>query len=69
MLTENSTIIVGDSIVKYLTGPGTAKKNHAKTKATPGATTKNIIDYIKLSIRKKPDFLLVYLGTNDLLMG
>ena len=69
VLTENSTIIVGDSIVKHLTGPGIAKKNHVKIKANPGATTENITDYIKLSIRKKPDFLLIYLGTNDLLMG
>ena len=66
--TKNSVIIVGDSIVKHLTGPGIWKKNNIKIKTNPGATTEDIIDYIKPSIRKKPDFLLVYSGTNDWLM-
>ena len=67
--TKNSVIIVGDSIVKHLTGPGISKKNHIKIKTNPGATTEDIIDYIKPSIRKKPDFLLVHSGTNDLSNG
>ena len=64
--TKNSVIIVGDSIVKHLTGPGISKKNNIKIKTNLGATTEDIIDYIKPSIRKKPDFLLVHSGTNDL---
>ena len=64
--TKNSVIIVGDSMIKHLTGPGISKKNHIKIKTNPGATTEDIIDYIKPSIRKKPDFLLVHSGTNDL---
>ena len=67
--TKNSVIIVGDSIVKHLTGPGISKKNNIKIKTNPGATTEDIIDYIKPSIRKKPDFLLVHSGTNDLTNG
>ena len=66
MPTKNSVIIVGDSIVKHLTGPGISKKNNIKIKKTLGATTEDIIDYIKPSIRKKPDFLLLHSGTNDL---
>ena len=69
MPTKNSVIVVGDSIVKHLTGPGISKKNHIKIKTNPGATTENIIDYIKPNIRKKPDFLLVHCGTNDLTNG
>ena len=67
--TKNSVIIVGDSIVKHLTGPGISKKNNIKIKTNPGATTKVIIDYIKPSIRKKLDLLLVHSGTNDLTNG
>ena len=69
MPTKNSVIIVGDSIVKHLTGPGISKKNNIKIKTNPGATTGDIIDYIKPRIRKKPDFLLVHSGTNDLTNG
>ena len=69
MPTKNSVVVVDDSIVKHLTGPGISKKNHMKIKANPGATTENIIDYIKPNIRKKPDFLLVHCGTNDLTNG
>ena len=67
--TKNSVIIVGDSIVKHLTGLGISKKNNIKIKTNHGATTDNIIDYIKSSIRKKPDYLLVHSGTNDLANG
>ena len=56
-------------MIKHLTGPGISKKNYIKIKTNPGATTEDIIDYIKPSIRKKPDFLLVHSGTNDLTNG
>ena len=69
MPTKNSVIIVGDSIVEHLTGPGISKKNHVKIKTNSGATTKDIIDYIKPSIWKKPDFFLVHSETNDLTNG
>ena len=69
VLTKNSVIIVGDSMVKHVTGPGISKKNNIKIKTNPGTTTGNIIDYIKPSIGKKPDFLLVHSGTNDLTNG
>ena len=52
MPTENSVIIVGDYIVKHLTGPGISKKNHVKIKANPGAATEDVVDYIKPSIQK-----------------
>ena len=69
MPTKSNVIIVGDSIVKHLTGPGISKKNHVKIKTNPGATTENVIGYIKPIIWKKPDFLRVYSGTNDLNNG
>ena len=45
------------------------KKNHVKIKINPGAATEDIIDYVKPSIRKKPDFSLVHSETNDLTNG
>ena len=58
--TKKSVIIVSDSMVKHLTGPGISKKNNIKIKTNLGAITEDIIDYIKASIRMKPDFLLVH---------
>ena len=52
-----------------MTGPGISKKNHIKIKINPGATTEDIIDYIKPSISKKRDFVLVHSGTNNLTNG
>lgn len=62
-------VVIIDSIVKYLTGPEISKKNYIKIKANPDVTTEDIFDYIKPSILKKPDFLLVHLGTNELTNG
>ena len=69
VLTKNSVIIVGDSMVKHLTGPGISKKNNIKIKTNPGAATEDIVDYIKSSVRNKPGFLLVHSGANDLTNG
>ena len=52
-----------------MTGPGISKKNNVKIKTNPGATTEDIIDYIKPSILNKPDFLLVHSRANDLTNG
>ena len=67
--TKNGVIIVGDSMVKHLAGPGISQKNNVKIKTNSGATTEDIVDYIKSSIRNKPVFLLVHSGTNDLTNG
>ena len=69
VLTKNSVIIVGDSMVKHVAGPGISKKNNIKIKTNPGAATEDIADYIKSSIRNKPGFLLVHSGANDLTNG
>ena len=58
--------IIGDSMVKYITDPGFSKNDQVQVKTHPSATTDNIIDYIKLTIRRKPDIIITHSGTNDL---
>ena len=58
--------ITGDSIVKHITGPGNSKNDQIQVKTHPRATTDDIIDYVKPTIRQKPDILIVHSGTNDL---
>ena len=42
-------------------------KNHAvKIKPHPGATTVDMIDYIKPELRDKPDVIILHCGTNDI---
>ena len=57
--------IIGDSRVKHMNGPEISKNGQEQVKVHPGATTDDIIDYIKPSIRQKPDILVVHSGTND----
>ena len=53
-------------MVKHITGPGTSKKDQVQVKADAGPTTNDIIDYIKPTIRQKPDIVIVHSGTNGL---
>ena len=58
--------IIGDSMVKHINGPGISKNDQVQVKTHPGATTDDIIDYIKSTIRQKSDIVIVHSGTNDL---
>ena len=50
-----------NSILENITGPGISKLGLVQVKAHPGATTDNIIDYIKLTIRQNTMSLLLIL--------
>ena len=50
-----------NSILENITGPGISKLGLVQVKAHPGATTDNIIDYIKLTIRQNTTSLLLIL--------
>ena len=58
--------IIGDSMVKHINGPGISNNDQVQVKTHPGATTDDIIGYIKPTIRQKPDIVIVHSGTNDL---
>ena len=58
--------IIGDSMVKHITGPGIPKNDQVQVKSYPGDATDDIIDYIKPTIRQKPDIVFTHSGTNDL---
>ena len=53
-------------MVKHKTGLGISKNDQVQVKKHPGATTGDIIDYIKPTIRQKPDMVIINSGTNDL---
>lgn len=62
--------IVGDSMIKYIRREDISSKQcNAKVVSHPGATTEDMLDYIKPLVRKKPDYLFIHTGTNDLTNG
>lgn len=57
---------IDDSMIKNLSGNGISKENNIKIRSHHGPTTNKFIDYIKPSVRKKPDVVVIHTGTNDL---
>ena len=67
---RKSVVILGDSMTKSLNGYEMAKKINTNckiyVKSFPGATTADMEDYMKPSVRKSPDHFILHVGTNDL---
>ena len=63
---KKKVFIVGDSMIKNITGTGISRENVIKMRPHPGATTIDICDYIKPELRQKPDVVIVQCGANDI---
>ena len=61
-----NVFIVGDSMIKNITGTEISRSNTVKMRPHPGATTVDICDYIKPELRHKPDVIIIHCGTNDI---
>ena len=58
--------IIGNSTGKHITGLEISKHDQVQVKTHPGAKTDGIIDYIKPTIRQKPDIVIVHSRKNVL---
>ena len=47
-------------MVKHITGSVISKNDQVQVKAHPGATTDDTIDYVKPTIRQKPDIAIAH---------
>ena len=64
---SKNMIVCGDSILNGVDGNGiSTKKVRAVVRSFPGATTSDMIDFIKPLAKKKPDLMIIHAGTNDL---
>ena len=63
---HKNVFIVGDSMLKNITGTVISRENVIKMRPHSGATTIDICDYIKPELRQKPDIVIVHCGTNDI---
>ena len=74
-LTQNSNIskkvmVIGDSIVKYLRSDELSSSDKSiSIMKHPGCSSEDMVDYVKPVARKKPDTLIIHVGTNDLSKG
>jgi hypothetical protein len=60
-------IITGDSMIKHINGYKMSKFNtRVQVSTFPGCTTLDMDDYVKPVLRKKPDKLILHVGTNSL---
>ena len=66
---KKTVVIVGNSIVRNVPSRSLnqfLKKNFSVVKSFPGATTQDMKDYIKPTIARKPDMVILHIGANDL---
>ena len=59
-------IIIGDSIIKNITGTGISRDHTVKIRPHPGAASINMCDYIKRELRLQLDVIILHCGTNDI---
>ena len=61
---KKNVYIASDSMLKNITGSGLSKDHTVKIRPHPGATTIDVIDYIKPEPRHKPDIVILHCETN-----
>ena len=62
-----STFIAGDSILKHLNGRSMSGPNSkVQVSSFPGCTTIDMADHIRPIVRRKPDSIIIHVGTNSL---
>ena len=64
--TNNVVYILSDSMIKHVNGRHVSDHANVKVSSHPGATTKDLIDYVKPIALKKPKMLVIHTGRNDL---
>ena len=61
-----SVIIVGDSTIKHVNDRDISHSHIVKVRPNPGASTHDLLDYVKTAMQKKPKVLVIHTGTNDI---
>ena len=53
-------------MIKYVNGREISPNNSMKVTSHPGATTNDFFDYVQPTVRKKPNLVIIHIGTNDI---
>ena len=52
-------------MIKYVNGREVSRNNSVKMRSHPGARTDDFIDYVRPTVRKKPNLIIIHIGIND----
>lgn len=63
---KNTVLIVGDSMLKNINEWTLSKRYTTKVRCFRGSTVGDLHDYIKPLLRKRPDKIILIIGTNDI---
>ena len=66
---KKSIILTGDSLLNGISENGLQSKHNVKCRPHSGASSQDMIDFIKPYLRKKPDAIILHCSTNDLTKG
>ena len=63
---KDSVIIVGGSMIKHVNGRDISCSHTVKVRPNPGASTHDLMEYVKPAMRKKTNPLVIHTGTNNI---
>ena len=53
-------------MIKHANGRYISRSHTVKVRPNPGASTHDLMDYVKHAMEKKPTALVIHTGTNDI---
>ena len=53
-------------MIKYVNGREVSRHDSVKVRSHPGATTYDLIDYVRPTVHKKPNLIIIHSRTNDI---
>ena len=63
---KKDIVIIGNSMIKYINGREISRSSSVKIRTHPGATTGDLIDYVRPTALKNPKMMVIHSGTNDI---
>ena len=63
---KDSVIFVSDSMIKHVNDHNISHSHTVKVRPNPGASTHDLLDYVKPAMWKKPKALVIHTGMNGI---
>ena len=63
---KKDIVIIGDSMIKYINDREISRSSSVNIRSHPGATTEDLIDYVRPITRKNPKMMVIHSGTNGI---
>ena len=62
---KEKVLIVGDSMTKFIKPNKLSRKHHVQSYSFAGAKIEDMNDFVKPLLRRRPDKVIVHVGTNN----